>query len=106
MRLTAAESRVPLLIMTETVGVSTAAASSPPSEDVTVSSWGTPELSRDEEECEIEFSDPEADAKLWACHVGLEPRTSRRRVATAHTPQAGRLLRVRARIPGFAESRT
>ena len=53
--------------MTETVGssVSTAAASSPPSEDVTVSSWGTPELGRDEEECEIEFSDPEADAKLW-----------------------------------------
>eukprot|EP00964_Phaeocystis_antarctica_P033002 scaffold18702_cov54-Phaeocystis_antarctica.AAC.5 len=93
---------LPLLGMTETVGVSTAAASSPPvstaaassppSEDVTTSSWGTPELSRDEEECEIEFSDPEADAKLWACHTGLEPRTSRLRATTAHTPQAGLLL--------------
>ena len=56
---------MPLLTMTESVGVSTAAASSPPAEEVTISSWGAPELSRDEEECEIEFSDPEADAKLW-----------------------------------------
>ena len=60
-------SQLPLLAMTETIGssVSTAAPPSQPADDVQVTTWGTPELDRDEEECEIEFFDPEADAALW-----------------------------------------
>ena len=60
-------SQLPHLAMTETVGssVSTAAPPSQPADDVQIATWGTPELDRDEEECEIEFVDPDADAALW-----------------------------------------
>ena len=60
-------SQLPRLAMTETVGssVSTAAPPSQPADDVQIATWGTPELNRDEEECEIEFVDPDADAALW-----------------------------------------
>lgn len=60
-------SQLPRLAMTETVGtgISTAASSSLP-DYVEVNTWGTPQLSSpDEEECEIEFVDPEEDAALW-----------------------------------------
>ena len=59
-------SQLPRLTMTEAVGtgVSTPASSSHSAEVETVT-WGVPNLNRDEEECEIEFTDPEEDAALW-----------------------------------------